>query len=123
MQQQQQQQEISNESVSLAETKSSIVNDEYYDFKTIILNLKDEIDSLKSQLNEMKLKQDRFEFDLKQCNHLNSRHVKAQQKKILFLMKRLLDIEKEEEQQIDSDDSEDYNEKNISKIKQSIIRF
>ena len=74
MQQQQQQQEISNESVSLAETKSSIVNDEYYDFKTIILNLKDEIDSLKSQLNEMKLKQDRFEFDLKQCNHLNSRH-------------------------------------------------
>jgi hypothetical protein len=60
---------------------------------------------------------------LKQCNHLNSRHVKAQQKKILFLMKRLLDIEKEEEQQIDSDDSEDYNEKNISKIKQSIIRF
>lgn len=123
MQQQQQQQEISNESVSLAETKSSIVNDEYYDFKTIILNLKDEIDSLKSQLNEMKLKQDRFEFDLKQCNHLNSRHVKAQQKKILFLMKRLIDIEKEEEPQIDSDDSEDYNEKNISKIKQSIIRF
>ena len=40
-------------------------------------------------------------------------------------MKRLLDIEKEEEQQqqIDSDDSEDYDEKNISKIKQSIIRF
>ena len=112
------QQEISNESLSITETKSSIANDET-DYKTIILNLRDEIDVLKSQLNEMKLKQDRFEFDLKLCNELNSKHVKAQQKKILFLMKRLLDIEKEEEQ-IDSDFDDDNK---IISNKDNIFRF
>ena len=92
--------------------KANDLNDE------IIDNLKAEIISLKFEINEMKLKQSKFESDLQKVNDSNAKHLRAQQKKILFLMKRLLDHEKDD---FDEDESDELTK--VAQIKNSTIRF
>jgi len=73
---------------------------------------------MKSEMTELKSKQLKFELELKRINDSNNKQVRAQQKKILFLMKRLLDLEND-----DDDDDAENEEISASKLKDTTFRF
>lgn len=99
---------------NLIEMRTAYVDaDESIENKNQIENLKNEIQTLQSslntlreELNEMKLKQVKYETDLESINDSNAKHFRSQQKKILFLIKRLLDLERDDTEEFSSDTSE-----------------
>ena len=108
--------EEANKSVSASDTSDSVgVGAELIESKLIINQLKLDIQHLKSEITELKSKQSKFELELKRINDSNSKQVRAQQKKILFLMKRLLDLEDDED--VDND------EVSASNLKDTTFRF
>lgn len=95
---------------------SDSVAAELIESKQIINQLRIDLELMKSEIAEMKSKQLKFEIELKRVNDTNNRHVKTQQKKILFLMKRLLDLEHDDEET-------NSEETSASQLKETMFRF